>query len=156
MKKMKSLVATAIMMLALSVMVACKSGPSDTELKTSVSTAVAATPGVMVAVEKGVVTLTGEVADDLAKTGAEAAAKGVEGVKSVVNSLTVKPVVINPDAALIAAAGAVVGAYPGVTADVQDGVVTLRGEIKKADLQKLIQAIQALSPKKVENQLSVK
>jgi len=156
MKRMKSIMAAAVMMLALSVMVACKSGPSDAELTTSVKTATAATPGVNVSVDKGVVTLSGEVADDMAKSAAETSAKAVAGVKSVVNSITVKPVVINPDVALTTAVNAIVGAYNGVTADVMDGVITLRGEIKKADLPKLMEAVQGLNPKKVENQLSVK
>ncbi len=50
----------------------------------------------------------------------------------------------------------VVKAYDGVSADVKDGVVTLRGNIKQNDLQSLIMKVQELKPKKVENQLVVK
>ncbi len=149
--------AAGLMMVAMSaVITACKSGPSDAELTASVQSATSSTPGVNVSVAKGVVTLSGEVADDLAKTAAENAAKGVAGIKSVTNSLTVKPVVINPDIALTTAVNATLTAFKGVTADVKDGVITLRGEVKKADLPKLMEAMQSLNPKKVDNQLSSK
>lgn len=157
MKKLRSLLSLTALMLALAVVVpSCKSGPSDAELTTAVQAATAGTPGVSVTVKDGTVTLAGEVADDIAKTNAENAAKGVEGVKGVANNLTVKPVVINTDAALTNSVNAALTAYPGITATVADGVVTLRGEVKKADLQKLMETMQGLNPKKVDNQLSVK
>lgn len=46
--------------------------------------------------------------------------------------------------------------YPGVTAAINNGEVTLTGEVKKADLPKLLQAVNATSPAKVNNQLTVK
>ena len=50
----------------------------------------------------------------------------------------------------------VVKSYDGVSAEVKDGVVTLRGNVKQDDLQALIMKVQELKPKKVENQLVVK
>jgi osmotically-inducible protein OsmY len=63
---------------------------------------------------------------------------------------------INPDATLRTSVDNVLKAYDGVSADVKDGVVTLRGNIKQNDLQTLIMKVQELKPKKVENQLTIK
>jgi osmotically-inducible protein OsmY len=63
---------------------------------------------------------------------------------------------INSDATLRSSVNDVVKAYNGVEADVKDGVVTLRGNIKQDDLQPLIMKVQELKPKKVENQLVIK
>lgn len=66
------------------------------------------------------------------------------------------PVEISPDATLRTSVDNVIKAYDGVQADVKDGVVTLRGNIKQDDLQTLIMKVQELKPKKVENQLVIK
>ncbi|PSK94889.1 BON domain-containing protein [Taibaiella chishuiensis] len=120
-------------------------------------------PGVTVEVKDGVATLSGPISDDATKAAMETAAKGVEGVKSVVNNTTTPPpppmpapVEINPDEALATAAAAAAKEYNGVTVAVKDGVVTLTGEIKKADLPKLMQAMNSIKPKKVDNKLTVK
>ena len=63
---------------------------------------------------------------------------------------------INPDATLRTSVDNVLKSYDGVSADVKDGVVTLRGNIKQDDLQSLIMKVQELKPKKVENQLTIK
>lgn len=142
-------------------MTSCKSqDKKDAEAKAKIE---AAAPGVVVEVKDGVATLSGEVADGAAKTAAEEAAKKVDGIKSVVNQTTVTPpapapapVVINPDDALTTAASAAIKEYSGVTVTVKDGIVTLNGEIKKADLPKLMQKVNEIKPKKVENKLTVK
>lgn len=63
---------------------------------------------------------------------------------------------INADATLRTSIDNVIRSYDGVQADVKDGVVTLRGNIKQGDLQGLIMKVQELKPKKVENQLVIK
>jgi len=138
-------------------MASCKSQEKkDAEAKAKIE---AAAPGVTVEVKDGVATLSGEVADDAAKAAAEEAAKKA-GVKSVVNNTTVTPppapVAINPDESLTTAATAAVKDYPGVSVAVKDGIVTLNGEIKKSDLPRLIQAVNEIKPKKVENKLVIK
>ncbi|MCE3283698.1 MAG: hypothetical protein K0Q66_2435, partial [Chitinophagaceae bacterium] len=51
----------------------------------------------------------------------------------------------------------VVKSYDGVQADVNGGVVTLRGTIQdNAKLQDLMMAVNALRPKRVDNQLVIK
>jgi len=66
------------------------------------------------------------------------------------------PVVISSDESLRNNVSDVIKPYDGVTADVKDGVVTLRGNIKQDELQTLIMKVQELKPKKVENQLVIK
>lgn len=141
----------------------CKQKTSDADVKTAVDNAIAANTqlsGVSSSVDKGVVTLTGQVASDNDKSAAESAARGINGVKSVVNNLTVTPpapsVQITADDPLKVGVESTVKAYPGVNATVQDGVITLTGEIKRADLQQLMVALNSLKPKKVENKLTVK
>ena len=111
------------------------------------------------AVAKGDVTLTGEVADDAAKVKAEEIAKAEKGVKSVINSLTIeqeKPVVIAEDPILTKNVADATKDFPTVKAEVKDGVVLLTGEIKKASLITLMQHLSALKPKKIDNKLTVK
>ena len=142
---------------------ACNSKPKDADVKTSVDNAIAANPslsGIYIDVKDGVVTLSGQVKDEAAKASAETLAKGVKGVKSVTNNLTVAPppaapVEITADDPLKASVDNTIKAYPGVVATVKDGVITLTGQIKRADLQNLMQALNTLKPKKIENQLTI-
>jgi len=46
--------------------------------------------------------------------------------------------------------------YPDVTATVENGEVTLTGTISRDKLPKLMQAVHALNPKKVTNNLTIK
>lgn len=164
---MKQQLGKGLAMLALVVattFTACK--PKDVDIEKNVTTAIAAYPGVSVSVKDGVATLTGEVTDEASKTAAQTAAAAVKGVKSVTNNLTLPPpppppapVVINPDETLQNSAKEVIAALPsakGVTATVKEGVVTLTGTIKKADLPGLIQKLNEIKPKKVENKLVIK
>ena len=66
------------------------------------------------------------------------------------------PVEINSDETLRNSVNNVIKTYDGVQADVKDGVITLRGNIKQDELQTLIMKVQELKPKKVENQLVIK
>jgi len=141
---------------------ACK--PNDSAIAESVRTKVNNISGVVVDVQDGVVTLSGQVADDASKAAAETAIEGVKGVKSVVNNITVtpptpppSPVVINPDDVLRNGIDSVFNAkgYKGITANVSNGVVTLTGNVKKADLTKVMQAANELKPKQVINQMTI-
>jgi len=142
---------------------ACNSKPKDADVKTAVDKSIAAIPylsGINTDVKDGVVTLSGQVTGEAEKLGAETAVKGVNGVKSVVNNLTVAPppaapVEITADDPLKASVDNTIKAYPGVAATVKDGVITLTGQIKRADLQNLMQALNTLKPKKIENQLTI-
>lgn len=141
------------------VCVAC--GPKDADINASVNTAIAGVNGVTVNVVDGVATISGAFVNDSAKASTETVVKGVNGVKSVVDNATVTPpppppVVISPDEMLKNSVTAAIKDYSTLTADVNDGVVTLTGEVKKSDLPKVMQALSALKPKKIENKATVK
>ncbi len=133
---------------------ACK--PKDEEIKVAVDAAIASVSGVSASVAEGVVTLSGTVAAEDAKAAAEAAAKAVKGVKSIVNNISVVVPVISGDDALNAAIKTAMAAFTTVQAVAKDSIITLTGEIQRADLQKVIETAQSLRPKKVDNQLSIK
>lgn len=46
--------------------------------------------------------------------------------------------------------------YPGVTASVSNGEVTLTGDVSRNNLPKVMQAVYSLHPKKVNNKLTIK
>jgi osmotically-inducible protein OsmY len=139
---------------------ACK--PSDSAIAESVKSKISAvTQGLMVDVKEGVVTLSGQVPDDATKAAVESALQGIKGVQSIVNNITVPPppppVVINPDDVLRSTIQAAFDAQgiKGITAAVNNGEVTLTGDVKKADLQKVMQAANESKPKKVVNQMKI-
>ena len=142
----------------------CKSKPKDADIQSAVSTKLSANQqlsAVHANVSEGVVTLTGECRDETAKMDAENTAKGTEGVVSVVNNVSVAPppappVTVSADDQLTKGVADATKDFPKVQAKVQDGVVTLTGEIKKTDLRKLMQSLHSLNPKKIDNQLKVK
>ena len=155
-KQTRTLV-SAITLSAALALAAC--GPSDSAIKAEVDKAIGGVSGVTVEVAKGVATISGQFADETAKASTEAAVKAVKGVKSVVDNASVTPpppVVISPDDSLKTNVAAALKDFPTLTADVKDGVVTLTGEIQKADLPKAMQALSALKPKKIENKATVK
>lgn len=142
---------------------ACKSKVSDADIKTNVEAKLQSNPdmaGLTADVTDGVVTISGEVKDAATQSAVNGAFADVKGVKSVTNNTSVAPppppVQITPDDPLTTAVQDAVKDHPTVSAAVADGVVTLTGEITKADLPKLMQKVNATRPKKVENKLTVK
>jgi hyperosmotically inducible protein len=143
--------------------IAC--GPKDADIEKEILAKMSDMPEMQVDVKDGVATISGSCKDDACKQSCESIAKGVKGVKSVVNNCMVMPpppapmaapVEINSDTVLNTSVTAALQAYSGVTATVSNGVVTLTGDIKRDQLPSLIQAIQELKPKKVENKLTIK
>lgn len=132
--------------------------PKDADIKAGVDTAISGVSGVTVNVSNGVATISGEFADEATRTSTTALVAGVKGVKSVADSSTIAPppVVISPDDALRTSVAAALAAFPTLTATIADGVITLNGEIKKAELPMAMQALSALNPKKIDNKATVK
>ncbi len=141
-------------------------GPKDADIKTAIMEKMQAMPdmaGMTAEVKDGVVTLAGEVKDEATKAMCESTATAIKGVKSVVNNCTVTPpppppapVVIAADDPLTIGVNDAVKSFSGVKADVKDGVVTLTGDIKKAELKPLMMSLNTLKPKKIDNQLVIK
>lgn len=159
---MKRILTTIAFVALVFALPSCK-GKSDADLKKEVDAKLASNPdfsSLSSDVKDGAVTISGTVKDDAAKTAVEPAVKEVKGVKSVVNDATVPlpppPPTINPDDVLNSSIKDAIKDNAGVKADVKDGVVTLTGEIKKADLPKLMQKVMSTHPKKVEQKLTVK
>lgn len=141
----------------------CKGNVSDADIQTEVNKQLddEGGRGLTASVSGGTVTLTGTCKDEECKRECADEVKGVKGVKSVVNNITVAsanaPVEITADAPLQQAVDNVVKNYKDVKAEVKDGIVTLRGEINRDNLQKLMISLNELKPKKVDNhQLAVK
>ena len=142
--------------------------PSDEQVTESVQEALSANTSlspVSASVDKGVVTLTGEVENEELKQQAESSVKGVKGVKNVVNSLTVKPKGPSPeelkrsaDTALLTKVNENLSTYKvtGVTATVTDSIVTLTGSVKRAEVQNAMKAAMESGAAKVENKLTIK
>lgn len=123
-------------------------GKSDADLKKAVEDKLKAdnVAGVTVDVKSGVATLTGEVADITVKAKAETSAKAVEGIKSVTNSLTTRPLPIAtpaaPDPMLKGKVDeALKKAGCTITTEVKDGKIVATGTVPDAKYAECVQAI---------------
>lgn len=140
----------------------CK--PGDDKIQKSVETALStsSSDAIKAEVKEGVVTLTGTVESQEAKSMAEQTVKGVKDVKSVVNNIQVRTpqpaVTINPDETITTTVDNALkaGGFTNVKVSVMDGEVTLTGDVKRADLEKVLQIANESKPKKVNNQLTIK
>jgi hypothetical protein len=70
--------------------------------------------------------------------------------------VTPAPVEVAQDTELQAGVRDATKDYPGVKADVNNGEITLTGEIKRAKLADLMMTLNSLKPKKINNQLTIK
>jgi hyperosmotically inducible periplasmic protein len=149
-----------ILMLALAV-VAAGCGKSDADLATAVNDKLKAdgVTGVTASVKDGVATLTGEVADITVKTKAENSAKTVDGVKSVTNNVTTKPIPVAtpaaPDPALTGKINEDLkkAGCTGANVSVTGGKVTVTGTVPNAKYAQCIQVIQQSGITGIDNQL---
>ena len=133
----------------------CTSKPKDANIKADIESAFKANPetsGLMVNVKDGVATISGVVKDAAAQATAATIAAGVKGVKSVQNnvSVAVAPVEITPDDPLAVTVRDATKDFPGVTATVNDGVISVSGELKSDDWKRLKMALDGLKPKRVD------
>ena len=151
-------------MLLMSSMFFIGCGPKDADIKASVEeklkTNTDMTGPMTVSVNNGVVTIAGECKDDACRVKCEELAKSAKGVKSIVNNCMVAapppPPQMATDDALTKGVMDATKDHPTVKASVNDGVITLTGEIKRDQLSKLMMTLNTLKPKKIENQLTIK
>ncbi len=123
-------------------------GKSDADLQKAAAAKLTAdnVAGVTVAVKDGVATLTGEVADITVKNKAEASAK-VEGIKSVVNNITLKPLpVATPAASDPGLTGKINEALKkanitGLTVEVVNGKAVVKGTVPAAKYAEVVKTI---------------
>lgn len=170
-QRWRQIVSVVFCILLIGALSACSRGTDDATLTSKVkSKLVAQNPSLASAVnvetKDGVVTLSGAVDSDTTKSLAEQSAKTVAGVKSVVNNLTVEPqssLTAPPatsanDLALKNAVETNLANYgvTGISATVDNGVVTLRGDIPRSKLQDAMKAANEAKPKRVVNQMNIK
>ncbi len=70
-------------------------------------------------------------------------------------STVAPPVSVAPYDTLAAGVRDATKDFPGVKADVENGEITLSGNIKRDQLQRLMMAVHTLHPKKVNNKLTI-
>lgn len=135
---------------------------SDADIQNIAQTKLATIPeaaGVTVTVANQVLTLNGVVADEAAKSYVESSVTAVKGVKSIVNNLQIPPPApdfTSLDNLIDSALVDVLKDHKTITATVENGVITLNGEIKKADLPIVMQKLNALNPERIDNNLTIK
>jgi len=159
--KMKVKIFTIFALAAALLLSAC--GKSDSDLQKAAQDKLTADKftTVTVAVKDGVATLTGQVDDQTYKARAEQSAK-VDGIKSVVNNITLKPLPTpappSPDKMLEGTVNEALKKKNITTVNVAvaDGVITLTGTVEKAKLAEVMAAANETKPKKVVNQITVK
>lgn len=142
----------------------CKNGPSDKDIDQDLRTRLSSTaPGVVSSVKDGVVTLSGTCPDQSCKESSESAANGTKGVKQVINNIIVNAppapaptVEINTTDSLQTSLNQLLTAYKSVKGSVDNGVITLTGDIKRSQLTPLMQSVNELKPKRVVNKLQIK
>lgn len=142
---------------------ACKK-VSDADLQKAAQTILAENPDaaeVAVAVSDRIATLTGTVKDDATKAAVETALAAVKELKSIDNKLEVIPPVPEVDyealdAAINAGLADALKDHKGIAATVDKGIITITGEIKKANLPTLMEKLNALNPERVINDATVK
>lgn len=150
---------TVLMLAAAMVLAAC--GKSDADIAKAVNDKLKAdgVAGATATVASGVATLTGEVADASFKKKGEDSTKTVEGVKSVVNNLTVKP---PPPATPAAADPALKGkldevmkkaGVTGLTIEVVNGKATVKGTVAAAKYAEVIRLINEAGITGFDNQI---
>lgn len=136
---------------------------SDKDLQANVQSELRKrTNQVTATVNNGVATLQGTVNTDAERFSVDSIARSVKNIKSVINNTTVKaaaPVVqIDNDATIrtsITSALTAAG-YNTVLVEVKDGEVTLSGNLKRADLQKVMQIANEANVRKVTNNIDLK
>lgn len=156
---MPRLLGALLLAVSLFLVPACKGKNRDAEIQMAFNNKTQTDPnlaGVSATVVDGKVTLSGTCADEPCRQNAEKSVKDIDGVKEVVNNITVAPVTVSPDAQLQTSIQEVAARYPGVQASVASGVVTLRGTVARDQLQNLMQDINALRPQRIDNQLVIK
>jgi uncharacterized protein YajQ (UPF0234 family) len=70
---------------------------------------------------------------------------------------TTAPVQVDNDAQIRSSIDPIIRQYPNVTADVQNGKVTLRGTVKSRDeMQRIVQAVNEAQIKNFDNEITVR
>ena len=159
-KSFKLIVPALLLSLLSLQMQSCKGENKDAGIQTSIASKTTTDPNlaaVSATVVEGTVTLTGQCKDDGSRQRAEKVVKDIDGVKKVINNIVVTPtIVVASDKDLKEGVQHVMSDYRNVRADVSNGIITLRGEIRQNKVQQLMMNLNALRPKRIDNELLIK
>ncbi len=72
------------------------------------------------------------------------------------DTVAAAPVQVSTDDALMTGVKDATKDYPGVKTSVNNGEITLTGDIKRSQLPNLMMALNSLKPKKITNNLTIK
>jgi hyperosmotically inducible protein len=157
-KSLSLLVVFAFFVTSFSI-ISCGGANHDAAIQTRISALTQTTPelqSVSASVSKGVVTLIGNCQSEKERERAEKAVKKIDDVRDVINNITItQNIDVTSDSDLRDQAAKVVKKYKHVQAEVNGGIITLRGTVDKDDLQQLMTDLNALRPRRIENQLVV-
>ena len=156
---MKTKLLTTLFLTAAMLAAAC--GKSDADLTKAATDKLTADKisGVSVTVSNGEATLSGEVADITVKNKAEAAVKSVEGIKTIKNNITLKPLpTATPSANDAALQGKIEenlkkAGCTGASVTVDNGAVTVDGTVPAAKYVECVQVIQQSGITGIKNNL---
>lgn len=144
-------------------LVSCR--PEDADIKEAMEVKLNSVPymsNVSAQVHDGVAIIAGVCNDSLCVANCENLARHVKGVKSVVSHLSKAAIplqasiIYKPDDSLSASVSDVVKHFKSIQAEVNNGVISLDGEIKKIQLPKLMAKLNSLNPVMIDNNLAVK
>ncbi|QCX53060.1 BON domain-containing protein [Elizabethkingia sp. JS20170427COW] len=158
---MKKTFAMAAMAIAISMgSISCKKKISDADLTTAATTVVSAYSGSSVEVKDGVAHLSGEFASEADKKAAIEALKKITGVKDVMDMASVKAAVIETasaiDPALQQKVTDALKDFPSVKVGVENGELTLTGDVTSSQARKIKESVDALKLGKVNFNYTVK
>lgn len=156
MKRLKSIVMPVFILGSLFVFFACNNKPNDDEIMADVNKRLQdnqSFSGITAMVKDGVVTLNGTCEGEDCATQVEHKIKEAEGVAGVQNNINKEDAT---DLTLRTSVQSVISKYEGVQADVAGGMIVLRGSIDRNQVQPLMNELEALKPKKLDNQLAIK
>lgn len=140
--------------------ISCKKKISDADLTTAATTVVSAYSGSSVEVKDGVAHLSGEFASEADKKAAIEALKKITGVKDVMDMASVKAAVIETasaiDPALQQKVTDALKDFPSVKVGVENGELTLTGDVTSSQARKIKESVDALKLGKVNFNYTVK
>ena len=150
---LKQFISIAIISLAFA---SCNNKNSDKDIQENVTKSLTANEsysGVSSTVKDGTVTLTGMCKGDNCGAEIEKNIKDLAGVKKVENNIKQDNSI---DLTMRTSVQSIITKFPGVQADVANGVIVLRGTIERDNLKSLMSELSSLQPNKIDNQLLVK
>lgn len=91
-----------------------------------------------------------------AKTDSETTTETTAPMAPMPDTVSAAPVTVSTDDALNMGVKTATKDYPGVKTEINNGEITLTGNIQRSQLPNLMMALNSLKPKKINNNLTIK